>query len=209
MSLRIVGAGVGRTGTHSLKAVLEQLVGGTCHHMEEVFLHPDEIEVWAAAVEGEHPDWKAFLGGYTASIDWPSAAFWAEISEAFPDAGVLLSTRPSGEEWWRSANATIVEMARTGFPDAPVDSVEGRQIRMWRALLTGTFCADWDDADAMIAAYERHNAEVRASVPADRLIEYRTGDGWGPICEWLGVAVPDEAFPHHNTLEEFQAEWME
>jgi hypothetical protein len=209
MGLTVVGAGLGRTGTHSLKVALERLLGGTCHHMEEVFAHPEEIAVWGAALEGEHPDWSTFLAGYRACVDWPAAAFWAELSTAFPDALVLLSTRSSAEAWWRSADASIIEAARRGRPGAHPDSVGARQMDMWRLLLRSRFGADWGNGDVMVAAYERHNAEVRDAIPPNRLIEYQPGDGWEPICERLGVAVPDEEFPHSNTLEDFRARWLD
>src|SRR5438067_1235019 len=100
MAPRVVGAGVGRTGTHSL--TLAQLLGGTCYHMFEVFMHPDDIPVWQRAVDGEMPDWRAFLGECTAIVDWPASAFWRELADAFPDAIVLLSVRDV-DSWWASA----------------------------------------------------------------------------------------------------------
>jgi hypothetical protein len=80
---------------------------------------------------------------------------------------------------------------------------------MWRLLLRSRFGADWGNGDVMVAAYERHNAVVRDAIPPNRLIEYQPGDGWEPICERLGVAVPDEEFPHSNTLEDFRARWLD
>src|SRR6185503_3628270 len=85
-SLRVIGAGLGRTGTHSLKVALEELLGGPCYHVVEVFGRPDHIDVWQRAIDGEMPDWPAFLSDYRAAVDWPVAAFWRETTEAFPDA---------------------------------------------------------------------------------------------------------------------------
>ncbi|MCW3097333.1 MAG: hypothetical protein JWL77_2951, partial [Chthonomonadaceae bacterium] len=93
MTLRVVGAGLGRTGTHSLKLALERLLGAPCHHMVEVFQHPEQVTVWNAAAHGTVPDWKEFLGGYAAAVDWPAAGFYPELMEAFPDALVVLSVR--------------------------------------------------------------------------------------------------------------------
>ena len=70
--------------------------------------------------------------------------------------------------------------------------------------MTKSFCSDWGSPDAIKACYEAHNAEVRATVPADRLFEYQPGDGWGPLCAALGLAEPDEPFPHSNSTAEFQ-----
>ena len=164
MTLKVVGAGLGRTGTHSLKIALEQLLGGPCYHMLEVFGRPDDIPVWHAAVNGEMPDWNSFLSEYRAAVDWPASAFWREILAANPDAVVLLSSRDT-EGWW----------------------------------------TNWQDEKEAKRVYEAHNADVRASVPADRLIDYRPGDGWAPICEKLGLPVPAEPFPHVNTTDEFRA----
>ncbi len=82
--LKVVGAGVGRTGTHSLKIALEHLLGGTCHHMVEVFAHPEEIPIWTAAIDGEQIDWNALMQPYTAQVDWPGGSFWPELSAATP-----------------------------------------------------------------------------------------------------------------------------
>src|ERR1700681_1618818 len=110
MTLQVVGAGLGRTGTHSLKVALEQLLGGPCYHMMEVFGRPDDIPVWHAAVNGDMPDWSEFLSEYRAAVDWPAAAFWREISAANPDAVVLLSSRDT-DGWWTSADNTIFNVA--------------------------------------------------------------------------------------------------
>ena len=72
-------------------------------------------------------------------------------------------------------------------------------------MFANTFTPRWQDEAEAKRAYEAHNADVRASVPADRLIDYRPGDGWAPICEKLGLPLPSEPFPHVNTTEEFRA----
>ncbi len=198
MALRVVGAGVGRTGTHSLKIALEQLLGGTCHHMIEVFERPDQIAGFTAAVDGEPVDWSALLADFTAMVDFPGAVYWREIAAANPDAPVLLSTRDS-EGWYRSASNTIF----LSLDHAPP------HLQPWmaavRRMLHDRFSDDFESKDAMIAAYEAHNAAVRAEVPADRLIDWTPSDGWGPICAALNVPVPDEPFPVTNTTAEFRA----
>jgi Sulfotransferase domain len=119
MSLRMIGAGLGRTGTTSLKAALEQLLGGRCYHMVEVRARPDDAAVWGRAYQGEFPDWADFFDGYVATVDWPAAPFWPELSQAFPDAPILLSVRDA-ESWWKSASSTIFVALATYFrPDAP------------------------------------------------------------------------------------------
>ena len=199
--MRIVGAGLGRTGTHSLKLAIEQLVGEPCYHMIEVFGHPDHIPVWQAAVDGTMPDWGELFTGFGATVDWPGAAFWREITAAFPDAIVLLSVRSDADTWYTSASNTIFEFGRREPPDDPVF---GPQLRMVSDLFTRRFTPDWTVEAAAKAAYEAHNDAVRAEVPAERLVDWQPGDGWAPICAALGVDVPDEPFPHVNTTDEFR-----
>ena len=196
MTLRVVGAGLGRTGTTSLKLALERLLDGPCYHMSEVFQHPDHIGLWHGAAHGDMPAWKTLFQGYVAAVDWPVASFWAELSAAFPQALVVLSVRDP-DTWWQSASSTI-------FP-----AVEGIDNDAWRAMSKDVFDARFtialDDRAGCVAAYERHMAEVRSTAPAGRLLEWRPEDGWGPLCAALGLPVPDEPFPRANTRKEFLA----
>ena len=200
MALRVVGAGVGRTGTLSLKLALERLLGASCYHMMEIFGRPQDIPAWHAAARGEMPDWHELLGGYAAAVDWPVAAFWPELAEAFPDALVLLSVRDA-ESWWRSADATIFPNLRRQPPAEPAF------MRPWHAMVMDLMAARFpdgiDDPAAAMARFERHNARVREIVPSERLLEWQASDGWEPLCAALGLPVPDEPFPRRNTREEF------
>ena len=200
MSLRVVGAGLGRTGTHSLKNALERLLDAPCYHMIEVLGNPSFIAFWQDAIDGKPVDWEKVMHGYASAVDWPAAAFWRELADAYPDAIVLLSTRSSADAWWNSANATIFEISKR---DAPPDFAD--QQRMAVAMLTKTFTANWSDENEAKRAYEAHNAAVRAAVPSKRLVDWQPGDGWEPICAALAVPVPDEPFPHVNTTDEFRA----
>jgi len=203
MTLRVVGAGLGRTGTHSLKNALEQLFGGPCYHMIEVFGRPDDIPVWHRAMDGEMPDWSTFLAEYRTAVDWPVSAFWREIAAANPDAVILLSTRTDADAWWTSATNTIFHI---GDRETGMGGEAGKAQRdMAVDMLAKRFTPNWQDETEAKRAYEAHNADVRASVPADRLIDWHAGDGWQPICEKLGLPVPSEPFPHVNTTDEFRA----
>jgi hypothetical protein len=196
MTLRVVGAGVGRTGTNSLKFALEKLLGGPCYHMIEVFPRPEHVAQWRAAINGDEVDFDALLDGFVAAVDWPACTVWRELSEANPDAMILLSTRDP-EAWWTSCDRTIWEVFRT--PGVVADD--------WRAMATDMlerFGPDFLSRESAIAAYERHNADVRATADPKRLVEWHPGDGWEPICSALGVDVPDEPFPHVNSTKEFR-----
>jgi hypothetical protein len=202
MGLQIVGAGLGRTGTHSLQLALQQLLDGRCYHMIEVFGRPDDIAVWHDAINGQMPDWNAFLSEYRATVDWPASAFWREIADANPDAIVLLSSRDTAS-WWKSANNTIFNVTRR--ENRRDDPMLLAQMAMIEALFEQRFTKNWTDEAEACRAFEAHNAAVRAAIPADRLIDYRPGDGWKPICDKLGLPIPSEPFPHVNTTDEFRA----
>lgn len=195
MPPQVIGAGVGRTGTLSLKTALEVLLGGPCYHGSDVFGRPDHVRFWSAAAQGEARDWAGFFDGYAAVVDWPAAGFWEEIAAAFPDATIVLSTRESADAWYRSAEETIFRYA----PLARFLPV----VRMFSEVLRATFTSETHDAEQAKAAYERHNAHVRATVPANRLVDWTPADGWEPLCAALGVPVPDEPFPRSNT----QRDW--
>lgn len=195
MKLKVVGAGLGRTGTHTLKVVLEKLVGPT-HHMVEVFSNPEQLSSWTKAANGAPlSEWGSVLDPYVASVDWPSCRWYAELAEANPDALVLLSVRSSADEWWNSASKTIFQV-RPPAGDPWGDAV---------TKLLNDHIGSMTDAETAKAGYERHNAEVRATIPSSRLLEWKATDGWEPICEALGVPVPDEPFPVTNTTAEFRA----
>jgi Sulfotransferase domain len=197
MELAVVGAGVGRTGTHSLKLALEQLLGAPCHHMLEILGDPSQIPAWIDAIDGRPVDWSSMLERYRAIVDWPGGSFWPELSSANPNALVLLSVRDP-ESWYRSASNTIFLTFDKMPPEiAPwMDAV--------RRMLHDRFSDRFDDPMAMMDAYERHNDAVRTGVPASRLLEWTPSEGWDPICERLGVAVPREPFPVTNSTNEFR-----
>lgn len=198
MTVRVVGAGAGRTGTLSLKTGLEQLLGTPCYHMLEVFSHPDHVAQWQAAAEGRQVEWDRLLVGYGATSDFPACLFWREILQAHPSAVVVLSTRASAEQWWDSASRTIFAVDGSQLPPEM-----GPWFEMWRTVAHARFTPNWTDRDSSIAAYERHNAEVRAEAPPGRLVDWQPADGWGRLCDALGMAVPDEPFPHLNKREDF------
>jgi hypothetical protein len=198
MTLRVVGAGLGRTGTMSLKVALERLLGGPCYHMMEIFTHPEHVAYWQAAANGTMPDWSQVFAGYRAGVDWPMCSYWEEIAAANPGALVLLSVRDT-EGWWKSASETIfrgMKMAETRVPE---------WYAMIRDLMTDRFIWPPDREAEAKAAYERWNDEVRARAPKGRFLEWRATDGWEPLCKALGVPVPSDPFPRVNTREEFMA----
>jgi hypothetical protein len=207
--MKVIGAGFGRTGTMSLKAALERIGFGPCYHMSEIFEHPEHAARWVAAAKGEVSDWEDVLGGYEATTDWPGCAFWRELMVAYPDAKVLLNVRDP-ERWYESVRNSFLAM-RQHIP-AGENPMPPAQAEMMRLIMGGTFGGDESDEpfagiadkDHAIEVFLRHNESVRQAVPADRLLEYEVKQGWEPLCEFLGVAVPAEPFPHLNDSASFQ-----
>jgi hypothetical protein len=198
--LRVVGAGLPRTATRSLKDALERLLGGRCYHMAEVFEHLEDVPTWRAAADGDPVDWDSFPPDSVAAVDWPASAFWRDLADANPDAVILLSTRESAAKWWESADETILPVLRN-----PVEPEHEEWQRMVHELMAREIGSDWDNGERARAFYERHNEEVRRDAPADRLLDWQARDGWEPLCEALGLPVPDEPFPRVNTREEWLA----
>ena len=205
VTLEVIGAGFGRTGTLSLKTALERLGFAPCYHMFEVFAEPSRAGTWLAAAEGASVDFEAALRGYRATVDWPACVFWRELMRAFPDAKVLLSVRPP-ERWYASFRETIYEVLGRPLPE-PAPPPEMQTVRRMgeRVVIDRSFAGRLGSRDEIIAAYERHNAEVRAGVPARRLLEFDVAEGWGPLCAFLGVDVPGEPFPNLNDRAFFRS----
>jgi len=199
-SLRVVGAGFGRTGTLSLKLALESLGFGPCYHMAEVIRHPEHLPAWESATRGEVVDWTALFRGWGATVDWPACSFAIAIAEAHPEAKVVLGVREP-RAWYRSCRATIwlpshLFPLRLFLDRMPgFDRVQRMAVELiWRRGFGDRFL---DEAHA-IGVYEAHLAAVKAAIPADRLLVFDVREGWGPLCAFLGVPVPDRPFPHVN-----------
>lgn len=202
MALEVIGAGLGRTGTLTLKNALETLGFGPCHHMVEVLDNPGQIPFWNRAAEGEPIEWDDVFGDYRATVDWPGCYFYAELAERYPDAKVILSKRDP-ERWYESMSETILKsMAQMGFEEGqpvPMD----HPMRFGGLIISqGTFNFDYS-RDNVIAAFERHLATVRATVAPERLLEFESSQGWEPLCAFLGVPVPETPFPRTNSRDEF------
>ncbi len=205
MALEVIGAGFGRTGTDSMKDALEALGLGPCHHMKEVLASPDQLALWRAVARGDRPDWDrpdwdgpdldTMFSGFRSAVDWPSAFYWREIAAHYPDAKILLTVRDA-DGWYASFSNTILKVVMSSSdPDS-----------LGRALIVNkVFGGRPDDRSHAIAAYERNTVEVQAAFGPDRLLTYRLGDGWEPLCRFLGRPVPAEPFPHRNTAADFQA----
>jgi hypothetical protein len=198
--LKVIGAGLPRTGTNSLRLAVERLVGGACYHMYSVKDDPAHARSWVRAFDGDLSGVRALLSGCVAAVDWPAAYFWRELLVANPGAVVVLSVRDSARTWWDSFDATV--LARKRQPE-PLPGDDGSFAAMRDKLLERTFGPRWYEPETAMAAYERHNGLVRSQCPPDRLVEWTPSDEWDPLCRALGVPVPDEPFPRTNSANEF------
>lgn len=204
MPLAVVGTGFGRTGTLSLKLALEQLGYGPCYHMVEVAQNPGHAAAWSAAADGAATDWPALFAKYRATVDWPASAFWREIVDAHPQAKVIHTERPAAA-WYASAAATIYPVMKHGAP-ASAPPAFHEQLAMARKLVQhGVFGDRFEDAAHAIAIYEAHNARVKREIPRERLLVYEPGQGWEPLCAFLGAPLPAAPYPKVNTTDDFLA----
>jgi len=199
MTIQVIGVGLGRTGTYSLKLAINQLGLDPCHHMEEV-LHNMLVQVplWSAAVHG-HPDWQAIYEGFESAVDWPTAGFFRELIEVYPSAKFVLTQRDP-ENWADSFGATIYKLL-AGREQGPPE------MKAWLEMADGVIAKsgfpDGLDRDGLIRAFVAHNEAVKATIPASQLLVYEVKEGWGPLCEFLHAPVPTEPFPRTNHRAEF------
>lgn len=200
MALDVIGAGFGRTGTLTLKTALEMLGFGPCHHMVEVIKHPEQIPFWNRAAKGEPVDWEDVYGSYRATVDWPGCHFYAQLAERYPQAKVILSLRDP-ERWYESMSNTILP----GMEKMGLDTLTDDHPMLFGGLIIARDAFGFDFSKAnVIAAFERHNTQVRRRIAPERLLVFEAAQGWEPLCAHLGVPAPDEPFPRVNDREEFE-----
>ena len=203
MSLKVIGAGFGRTGTLSLKGALEQLGFGPCYHMVEVIENPDHGAAWYRTSLGGPVEWDVF-DGYRSVVDWPAAAYWRDIVDRYPSAKVILSVRDP-EAWHKSVIDTIYQRLTMVVPaDAP-EEVRRHRAMTRKIVLEDTFGGRLEDKRHAIDVFERHNELVRSTIEPSRLLVFDVKQGWEPLCRFLDVPVPDEPFPRVNDTASFQA----
>jgi hypothetical protein len=202
MSLAVIGPGFGRTGTMSLKHALEQLGFGPCHHMEEVFAHPEQVPHWQAVAAGRPVVWDDVFAGYRSQVDWPGAHAWRELAAAYPQSKVVLSVRPEAA-WWTSFSGTIGVLLDTPDPPPLPPHMRAMLEATIEMIKVQTFGGAPSDRDGALAAYRRRTEDVRAAIPVERLLVFDVAGGWAPLCRFLDVPVPDVPFPRMNSTEQF------
>jgi hypothetical protein len=211
MSLKIIGAGLGRTGTHTLALALEKLNFGPCYTVNTLKKNPLHVAIWNEAISGKTVDWQSLYQGYGSAVEWPTVSFFPQVLQAFPKAKVILTLRDA-KEWYESARATIFEALELSQynPNPPGKNRPAVELTR-RLVLEIMFQGKYKDEAQAIEIYNQHNLQVREIVSEDRLLIYKITEGWLPLCEFVGVAVPNEPFPKSNDRTKFISsapEWM-
>jgi Sulfotransferase domain len=213
--MKMIGVGFGRTGTMSLKAALEELLDAPCFHMIDMITgerKQEDLANWIQVADGQPVDWNEVFEDYEATVDWPGASRWQELVDAFPDVPVLLNVRDF-DGFYKSCENTILaikEAAMAGELEQDANR-EPPAPELWevieKLIWQGDFQGRFKDKEFTRKLYFDRIEEIRAYVPADRFVYWELGDGWEPIAEALGVAAPDEPFPHLHDTNEFRAEF--
>jgi hypothetical protein len=199
MAIKIIGAGVGRTGTYTLKLAINQLGFGPCHHMEAVLKSMDEqVPLWSVALKGD-ANWSAIYDGFNSAVDWPTAAFYRDLIKAYPKAKFILTER-SPETWADSFGSTIYKLV--GGRDKAPEKMHN-WLDMVNEVLTKTGFPEGLDREGLMKGFIAHNKAVREVIPEEQLLIFQVKDGWEPLCKFLDVPVPNEEFPRTNNREEF------
>lgn len=201
--LQVVGAGFGRTGTHSLGLALKKLGFGPCYNIREVSKNPGHTEIWNNAMDENPVDWDFLFASYNSAVEWPTVAFLPELVHHYPKAKVVLTLRDP-ESWYESASATIFDALELSAHNP--DPIKRERSGMKRRLiLEQTFAGRYREKEYAIEVYRQHNQNVIKMVPPERLLQYHVKDGWEPLCEFLVKSVPDEPFPRLNERTDFLA----
>lgn len=195
MALEVIAAGLGRNATFSMKFALEELGFGGCHHMAEVFADARrQVPLWIEAAAGS-PDWDEIFKGFRSTADYPSASFWRELAAYYPQAKVVLTTRDP-DSWFESVSETIfAPRMQASLKGSPAET-------LMNGCIFDHFDGDITDRTFMTDWYVKRNQEVIDSLPPERLLQFHPKMGWGPLCDFLGVAVPDLPFPRVNSRDE-------
>jgi Sulfotransferase domain len=212
--MRVIGAGLPRTATTTQMVVLEQLGFGPCYHMRDLLADlPTGLPLWESALAGA-PDWERIFGPAQSTVDWPSARYYRELMDVYPDAKILLSVR-DGESWVRSMRETVWGMFHGDSVIHYVSRARAVLDPLWRRYIdlmtgmnwdehTGALAGDTYSDEGLIAVMDRWNETVIAAVPAERLLVWYPSEGWDRLCEFLEVDVPAEPVPHLNDTQSFR-----
>ncbi|KZO97741.1 hypothetical protein CALVIDRAFT_597227 [Calocera viscosa TUFC12733] len=200
--IRVTGAGLGRTGTSSLKEALEILGFGPCHHMAELPGRMGRCWAFVDAYHGKPTDWRVLMAGWGSTVDHPTADFVPELIVAFPEAKVILTERDNASVWWKSYTDTVWRLnplwngvLMWSVPPAFAMWSVGRNVDSFKKRTYGFVGPE---------AYGMHKARMKAIVPKEKLLVFNVKEGWEPLCTFLGADVPKIPFPRNNETKDMQ-----
>lgn len=212
MALKIIGTGMGRTGTHSLKLALEELGFGKCYHMAELFQNPHGLVHFKKAEKGEDPDWDTLFQGYQSAVDYPVTRYYKQLIQKYPEAKIIHTIRDA-ESWYQSASQTIIWASKPSIgrilkltvklPFSPVLRKQMPILKFNGKLIDLEFGKDYKNKNEVIRRYNLHNETVMTTIPKEKMLVFNAKHGWEPLCNFLGVPVPDSPFPESNKRDEF------
>jgi len=196
-----------------LKEALEILGYQDTYHMSEVFKNSDQRFWTKVADSKEKIDFNEVLKhngyNYTATCDFPSAGYWREQLDQFPDAKVILTIRDP-EKWYKSCCETIFNV----MPGNPARmwgiwfrrqfNTLGSEEMLRKVISQDAFHNDFSK-DAVIKSFNDHNATVIAKCPKDKLLVFEVSQGWEPLCKFLNKPIPNCPFPNVNDSAKFRA----
>ena len=214
MTLKVIGAGMARTGTSSLKAALSELGFGPCYQMRELLSHPEQVIFWSQASCGKPLNWDELFQDYRATVDFPSYRYYYQLLQYYPEAKVILTVRDP-QAWYESTLNTIYQVVepqtgqkffkRLKLPDSPRTRALERVWRLvekelWQKDFQGKFA----DKEYAIKVFQQHLEEVQQNVPSKQLLVYQITEGWSSLCRFLDVPVPEQTFPCLNERAKFK-----
>ena len=214
MSIKVIVAGLPRTGTNTMKTSLEMLGFGKAYHMKELLVHPNNVHFWQTLKSTGTTDWNNLYEGYQATVDFPAYPWYKQHMKQYPDAKVILTVRPF-EKWYTSIYSTIWQSGPQTFQqkmammskmlfNARTRSVV-KCIKLAKEMIFEVqFQKRFEDKVFAEEVFNKHNEDVKAYVPAEKLLVFDVTEGWEPLCDFLGVPEPDEPFPHLNKKENFK-----
>lgn len=212
MSIQVIGAGFGRTGTKSLQLALEILNFNKCYHMEALLRNPDHVKQWKNAYLEKPVDWDLIFKDYKAIVDFPGSMYYKELAIHYPEAKVILTTRDP-DSWYKSALRTIfsfdpgVKLKMKMLLKLPFSSKARDLLNLvilndksiWKKFFEGKF----KNKEYTISKFNTHIEEVKQTIPENRLLVFEVKQGWQPLCDFLNLPVPNISFPNTNSGEDF------
>ncbi|KAF2093173.1 hypothetical protein NA57DRAFT_69274 [Rhizodiscina lignyota] len=227
--MQILCVGPPRSGTESLATALRLLGYEVYHGWDLIFEQPSRIRQWtllarqkfsaSSPVKGDSKittaQFDELMGHAEAVVDSAAWTFAAELIEAYPDAKVILNTRHDQDAWHSSIQKVFLPICKS-WPLWFLSRLDPYHFWLRTFYVRWTwpmlFRSEGDNPASGIEncgkwVYREHCAMVKGLLASrgeqGRLLEWDLGDGWQPLCEFLGRDVPNESFPRTNSAGDF------